>query len=132
MRAPALPVPPWQVVSCSQFEAHAGRGSRRAPYDNIFTSAGITLKAIAAALPELPEEGGPGDGEYDLAHIQDGCVLDACVGLFVRGWVWRGLDGDYDLARIQDVWVGVWVGVLVAGWDWGAREGVWEEGVGGK
>jgi hypothetical protein len=24
-------------VSCSQFEVHAGRGSRRAPYDNIFT-----------------------------------------------------------------------------------------------
>jgi len=63
-----------QVVSCSQFEAHAGRGSRRAPYDNIFTSAGITLKAIAAMLPELEDEPLPGgDGsEYDLSRIADG------------------------------------------------------------
>lgn len=63
-----------QVVSCSQFEAHAGRGSRRAPYDNIFTSAGITLKAIAAMLPDLEEDNPPqGDSsEYDLARIQDG------------------------------------------------------------
>lgn len=29
-----------QVVSCSQFEAHAGRGARRAPYDFIFTGRG--------------------------------------------------------------------------------------------
>jgi peptidoglycan biosynthesis protein MviN/MurJ (putative lipid II flippase) len=29
-----------QVVSCSQFEAHAGRGARRAPYDFIFTGEG--------------------------------------------------------------------------------------------
>lgn len=85
-----------RVISCSQFEAHAGRGSRRcapasprlplqscrglgaalgahpggllgsgrhckperqhrvwcrAPYDNIFTMAGISLRRLAAALP---------------------------------------------------------------------------------
>ena len=62
---------PPQVVSCSQFEAHAGRGSRRAPYDNIFTTAGVTLKAIAASLPELPDEAAAG-GEYGLPEIVDG------------------------------------------------------------
>ncbi|KAL3153902.1 hypothetical protein ABBQ32_013467 [Trebouxia sp. C0010 RCD-2024] len=44
-----------QVVSCSKFEAHAGQGSRRAPYDNIFTAEGITLRARAAMLPPLAE-----------------------------------------------------------------------------
>ncbi|KAL0056243.1 hypothetical protein WJX82_009196 [Trebouxia sp. C0006] len=43
------------VVSCSKFEAHAGQGSRRAPYDNIFTAEGITLRARAAMLPPLAE-----------------------------------------------------------------------------
>eukprot|EP00976_Prorocentrum_cordatum_P041992 850677-Prorocentrum_minimum.AAC.1 len=38
------------VVSCSQFEVHAGRGSRRAPYDNIFTEAGQNLRRLAAQL----------------------------------------------------------------------------------
>lgn len=61
-----------QVISCSQFEAHAGRGSRRAPYDNIFTSAGLTLKAIAAMLPELEDEVEDG-ADYDLHNVADGC-----------------------------------------------------------
>ncbi|DBA96080.1 TPA: hypothetical protein ACH3X1_001578 [Trebouxia sp. C0004] len=43
------------VVSCSKFEAHAGQGSRRAPYDNIFTAEGITLRTRAAMLPPLAE-----------------------------------------------------------------------------
>ena len=34
------------VISCSQFEAHAGRGSRRAPYDNIFTADGLSLRKV--------------------------------------------------------------------------------------
>lgn len=34
-----------QVVSCSQFEAHAGRGARRAPYDFIFTGKGVPCGA---------------------------------------------------------------------------------------
>ena len=33
-----MPIPPGlQLISASGFEAHAGRGQRRAPYDNIFT-----------------------------------------------------------------------------------------------
>ncbi|KAK9810346.1 hypothetical protein WJX72_009121 [[Myrmecia] bisecta] len=39
------------VISCSQFEAHAGRGTRRAPYDNIYTTKGVSLRKMAAALP---------------------------------------------------------------------------------
>ncbi len=35
------------VISCSQFEAHAGRGSRRAPYDNIFTADGLSLRKVS-------------------------------------------------------------------------------------
>lgn len=37
------------VISCSQFEAHAGRGSRRAPYDNIFTADGLSLRKVRRA-----------------------------------------------------------------------------------
>lgn len=39
------------VISCSQFEAHAGRGSRRAPYDNIFTAASVSLRKLASLMP---------------------------------------------------------------------------------
>ena len=58
------------VISASQFEAHAGRAQRRAPYDNIFTAEGITLKAMAALLPDL--EGDGGGGGYGLGDIADG------------------------------------------------------------
>ncbi|BDA40764.1 probable chromodomain-helicase-DNA-binding protein 4 at N-terminal half [Coccomyxa sp. Obi] len=44
------------VISCSQFEAHAGRGSRRAPYDNIFTAAGVSLRKLAQAMPSYEAE----------------------------------------------------------------------------
>lgn len=49
-----------KVVSCSAFEAHAGRGARRAPYDNIFTEAGVSLRQLAASLPERDGAGGTG------------------------------------------------------------------------
>lgn len=41
-----------QVISCSQFEAHAGRGARRAPYDFIFN--GEPLPCLAACCLERP------------------------------------------------------------------------------
>jgi hypothetical protein len=44
------------VISCSQFEAHAGRGSRRAPYDNIFTAAGVSLRRVAMLMPAAEAE----------------------------------------------------------------------------
>jgi len=45
-----------QVVSCSQFEAHAGRGARRAPYDFIFTEDGLSLRRLAERLPAVDVE----------------------------------------------------------------------------
>jgi len=47
-----------QEVSCSSFEDHAGRGTRRAPYDNIHNSQGVTLKQLAMRL-EMDGEVGP-------------------------------------------------------------------------
>lgn len=58
------------LISASGFEAHAGRGQRRAPYDNIFTEDGMTLKAMAALLPDLEEEA-PARGEYGLEDVAD-------------------------------------------------------------
>ncbi|CAG9464154.1 unnamed protein product, partial [Pedinophyceae sp. YPF-701] len=51
-----------KIVSCSQFENHAGRGSRRAPYDNIYSESGVSLRILAMMLPDLPNEGGSGSG----------------------------------------------------------------------
>ncbi|KIY93292.1 hypothetical protein MNEG_14670 [Monoraphidium neglectum] len=51
-----------KIVSCSAFEAHAGRGQRRAPYDFIFTPEGINLRRMAERLSPLPEEDAAGGG----------------------------------------------------------------------
>lgn len=39
-----------KVVSPSAFEAHAGEGSRRKPYDNIFTSNGVSLHELSMKI----------------------------------------------------------------------------------
>uniref|UniRef100_A0ACD5XXA6 Uncharacterized protein n=1 Tax=Avena sativa TaxID=4498 RepID=A0ACD5XXA6_AVESA len=39
-----------RVVSPSAFEAHAGEGSRRKPYDNIFTSNGVSLHELSMKI----------------------------------------------------------------------------------
>lgn len=66
-----------KIVSCSQFETHAGHSQRRQPYECIFTSDGRNLKTIAAALP-VPEGAG-GDADADDADAgaagSGGCVL---------------------------------------------------------
>lgn len=61
------------LISASGFEAHAGRGQRRAPYDNIFTEDGLTLKAMAALLPDLEDEAVAArpSGEYGLEEVAD-------------------------------------------------------------
>lgn len=41
-----------KVISCSTFESHAGRGARRAPYDNIFNSKGESLRDLATRVPD--------------------------------------------------------------------------------
>lgn len=38
------------VISCSSFEAHAGYANRRAPYDNILTPDGTSLRVLADAM----------------------------------------------------------------------------------
>jgi len=45
-----------KVISCSTFESHAGRGARRAPYDNIFNAKGESLRDLAM---KVPDEGQP-------------------------------------------------------------------------
>lgn len=45
------------VISCSQFEAHAGKGSRRAPYDNIRTEDGLTLSKLVRRAATAHETG---------------------------------------------------------------------------
>ena len=72
-----------KVVSCSQFEAHAGHSQRRQPYECIYTDDGRNLKTIAAALPALPEEpeigasdgDGADDGDGEPGQGTGGCVL---------------------------------------------------------
>jgi hypothetical protein len=61
-----------QVVSCSQFEAHAGRGARRAPYDFIFTDEGISLRRLAERLPAQ-------EGDVAAAPLVARKVRGVCV-----------------------------------------------------
>lgn len=63
------------VVSCSQFEAHAGRGSRRAPYDNIFTAAGISLRRLASLMPAAEAE----EPAHYRAARGAGAAADRCA-----------------------------------------------------
>lgn len=54
----------------------SGRGSRRAPYDNIHTSAGVSLRKLAAQMPSHYLEGGLGEGgAAELAHRCCSCSL---------------------------------------------------------
>ncbi len=61
------------VISCSQFEAHAGRGSRRAPYDNIFTAAGVSLRKLACLMPASEAESPISHRPAALCAVADRC-----------------------------------------------------------
>lgn len=61
------------IISCSQFEAHAGRGSRRAPYDNIFTAAGVSLRKLAQAMPSYEAESPTAYRSAALKAVTDRC-----------------------------------------------------------
>lgn len=66
------------VVSCSQFESHAGHAQRRQPYEHIHTAEGINLKAVAARLPEPDGQEAwedDQDGTDDPDAPISGCVL---------------------------------------------------------
>jgi hypothetical protein len=73
-----------KVLSCSQFESHAGHSQRRQPYECIFTDDGRNLKAIAAALPAPEVDGngnaGPGDDDDDEGTgVEPGPGAGGCV-----------------------------------------------------
>jgi Tify domain binding domain len=71
-----------KVLSCSQFESHAGHSQRRQPYECIFTDDGRNLKAIAAALPtpEADEAGNVGiDEEDEGTGVEPGPGSGGCV-----------------------------------------------------
>ncbi|RLN12171.1 hypothetical protein C2845_PM09G00060 [Panicum miliaceum] len=79
------------MVSPSAFEAHAGEGSRRKPYDNIFTSNGVSLHELAMKISkdmerseretdDLCRECGHG-GDIFPCKICPRSFHPACVGL---------------------------------------------------
>ncbi|XP_062227788.1 uncharacterized protein LOC133926064 [Phragmites australis] len=80
-----------RVVSPSAFEAHAGEGSRRKPYDNIFTSNGVSLHELSMKISkdmrqseretdDLCRECGQG-GDIFPCKICPRSFHPACVGL---------------------------------------------------
>ncbi|WVZ82993.1 hypothetical protein U9M48_030186 [Paspalum notatum var. saurae] len=80
-----------KVVSPSAFEAHAGEGSRRKPYDNIFTSNGVSLHELAMNISkdmevseretdDLCRDCGQG-GDIFPCKICPRSFHPACVGL---------------------------------------------------
>ena len=72
------------VISCSQFEAHAGRGSRRAPYDNIFTDDGLSLRKVSASChhaKSLAHCLGPDRLPRNNVFTADGFLLRKVSGL---------------------------------------------------
>lgn len=71
-----------KVLSCSQFESHAGHSQRRQPYECIFTDDGRNLKAIAAALPtpEMDETADLGiDDNDEGTGVEPGPGAGGCV-----------------------------------------------------
>ncbi|XP_015694144.1 uncharacterized protein LOC102710214 isoform X2 [Oryza brachyantha] len=80
-----------RVVSPSAFEAHAGEGTRRKPYDNIFTSNGVSLHELSMKISkdmelseretdDLCRECGQG-GDIFPCKICPRSFHPACVGL---------------------------------------------------
>ena len=81
------------IVTCTGFEAHAGRASRRAPYDNIRVSSGLTLRKLAEMLPQEPKKSVPSEKLHQCASCRgeggsmifcDGCQIPhhaACAGV---------------------------------------------------
>ena len=69
-----------KIISCSQFESHAGHAQRRQPYEHIYVEEeGVNLKKIAARLPERTEGGADGGDTHDVYNDLDaltgGCIF---------------------------------------------------------
>lgn len=68
-----------KIISCSQFESHAGHAQRRQPYEHIHVvEEGVNLKKIAARLPDMSD--GKGGEEVhdiysDLDALTGGCTF---------------------------------------------------------
>lgn len=70
-----------KIISCSQFESHAGHAQRRQPYEHIYVEEeGVNLKKIAARLPDRSTHAGEqeevGHDIYsDLDALAGGCTF---------------------------------------------------------
>ncbi|KAI3743466.1 hypothetical protein L1987_61175 [Smallanthus sonchifolius] len=69
------------VISASQFEAHAGWASRRKPYGNIYISNGVSLHDYAVSLKKTENRRCPEKFNDDLCRVcRDGGDLLLCDG----------------------------------------------------
>ncbi|BFI06614.1 hypothetical protein MPTK1_2g04330 [Marchantia polymorpha subsp. ruderalis] len=73
-----------QVISCSQFEQHAGWGSRRNPYSSIYLADGRSLHCAALALTKKLDETPVENMDYctECGDGGDLVLCDGCPGAF--------------------------------------------------
>ncbi|KAG6554702.1 hypothetical protein Mapa_003721 [Marchantia paleacea] len=73
-----------QVVSCSQFEQHAGWGSRRNPYSSIYLADGRSLHCAALALTKKLDETPVENIDYctECGDGGDLVLCDGCPGAY--------------------------------------------------
>ena len=70
-----------EVISCSLFEAHAGRGSRRAPYDNIYTQ--VQLYGLA---DNQAQDSGPATGHAHEMYLHICAAAELALSLHLYIW----------------------------------------------
>lgn len=108
-----------KIVTCTGFEAHAGRASRRAPYDNIRVSSGLTLRKLAETLPQEPEKNALSEKLHQCASCHgkggsmifcEGCQIPhhaACAGVEAHpeaGWLCQKCrTNGVDLALVSEL-----------------------------
>ncbi|XP_074557173.1 uncharacterized protein LOC141813159 isoform X2 [Curcuma longa] len=95
------------VISPSQFEAHAGRAARRKPYNNIYTSNGVSLHELSVSLSK-DRKLSAGENDDLCGICADGgnlLLCDLCPRAFHTGCV--GLpsipEGDWHCQYCQNL-----------------------------
>ncbi|KAG6522189.1 hypothetical protein ZIOFF_019327 [Zingiber officinale] len=95
------------VISPSQFEAHAGRAARRKPYNNIYTSNGVSLHELSVSLSK-DRKLSAGENDDLCSICADGgnlLLCDLCPRAFHTGCV--GLpsipEGDWHCQYCQNL-----------------------------